>query len=278
VKLQRLLERTGGEPPRLRNLRWKEPGFRAALRIGQREAEVRFEALEHVRVRMPAAELGSPREALEASRSFPGNLRFARNGHGLELLADAWGGGEGHPARTALGEIASALSGTRRARTTRASGRGKPELERALRAEGALELVPHPEGFDLRVRLPGATPEVQVRPTGSGGLWLSLGLPGSPPASACEACDRLALELNARVAFARIVTAGAGYAVEARLSAELVSPRRVADSARAVAAVAESARGLFAVLFTEPHVVELYTRFTTSDHVRSHPTLPTQEQ
>lgn len=253
----------------MRQLRWTEPGFRGRLLLGARVAEVCAEALDRVRVILALDEARPARSALEESRSWPGNLRPAReagegSAHGLALVADGWSGDE-RSARLELGEIHAGLRsalGPRRPLATPPLPGDLGPLRDELRARGGPALVELEAGFELWPHVLGTAVAVRALPDGDG-LRLSRSL-GPVPEERRAATDELALELNARIRFARIVAASEGYALEARLSRARLEPGRVIDSARAVAAASLHVQPRLHVLATEPHLAEAYVRLFPS--------------
>ncbi len=201
----------------------------------------------------------SVREMLEEQRAYPGNLRFARSDRGLELLADGWIDGE-EQSSPWLAEMRSGLLHALRERSAAPCEAPPPDLaplQEVLRALGRPELVPGEQGFELRPRIVGAPVPVRVA-SEPGGLRLAHALDVHAGDATRAAVDELALCLQARVRFARIVACETGYSVETRLSAGFIDTRRVSDCARAVAAVSEHAGVRLRILARDEQVGRAY--------------------
>jgi hypothetical protein len=245
--------------PAVRGLEWIDE-YRGRLRIGDQTAEVRLEAKGQARVRLGLQRGPDPADALRKNVALPGNLRYAGAWDDPSLVGDAWV--EESVLGLGMREISRGIRhawAVHRPRPPAQAERGPyKELLANLVEENGLDVVDLNGGWELHTRVRGHRGSVRVSPE-KGGLRLyrtvlnsvASGLPA-------RAVDDLALRLNQRARMVRLARRDEGLAVEARLSDDLVSPARLAETARAIAAVSAEVRPVLLTLGRHERLARYY--------------------
>jgi len=224
--------------------------------------DVRIEAADRIRLQAPAGARISAEEALRANGGLVGNLRYARVGGELALVADTQLDGAEHLVDTLEGLAA----GVKCARDGAASPEPGPSPE-PLQVESAVAdlgwaeeaIVRHADSWELRPRILGAAAPTRVE-LEAGGLRVRRVTLRSVPAAGdrARAVAELALQWNARLRLARISLEGPALSVESRLRTELVSPHWIGELARAVASGSSQCRLPLTLLAAQERAAECF--------------------
>ena len=250
-------------------------GYRGVLSVGSQFAELRLEPNDGIQVRFPISLPETPTAALVTNGQLPANVRFARNGHGDELLADTQVDGKKHlpeTLRQIRGGIRAALRQTRKdaASTTTRRGLTKQQVQEALdeMKRDPESMVRHEDAWELRPTVPGESIPVRVE-LHSNGIELVMHrtilarLP--PPASMqAAACADQALRFNSQLRLVRLAHSAGTLVCEARLHAGQLQPTSLATTARAVAFASRHVQLPLRVLAEQESVAQSYVELLGS--------------
>lgn len=236
---------------------------RGTYQVGKRRATLIRHTVADLRLTCPAEMPVSPLAALEMNYQFPGNLRYARVGDQLSLLANILTQPHDQLAEN-LAEIGQAIA------TNKVEGAGAvpqddhPFTTRQLadllaplgwEAQAIVELT---VGWELRPSV-GNRPLAVKLTIESGTLRLGQIVVARPShAAAAPALYDQALRLNRQLRHARVALAAGQLVVQARLRRGQLCGPALDGAARAVAHAARHARGVLEILNSHPDVAARY--------------------
>jgi hypothetical protein len=241
-------------------------GYRGTVALGGAVAELELAADSGIRIRADFPLPLSPANALEATSTFPGNLRFARDRGCGELVADTLVDGEAHLPHT-LGAIRGAITRALKGEIGPEDDLSALPADRDVVRKALTDLpwakdgvVEQDNSWELRPRLRGEAVPVAMALV-SGGLCLSRTvLHCLPEASttAARAVSDQAVRINARLRHARLAVRNGRLIAEARLGPGQVRSDWLDSTARAVAVTARHAVTPLRLLASQAAVANTY--------------------